>query len=575
MPNLIQSDLTQSQGISSFFGLNRLEKGRSGEFKAMCGLSSDRYPCMATAKTAKQLYDGYTNIKAVIAPKYGETIDGLTGVADYTEDEVTEKRFYYNGNMINYDTGLDVIPDDASVTLVDFNGRIIICAYSKGENDEEISLMYCYGYTPKDLEKYGNVVRNMEKTVNGTMSATGSGDPSKDVTVTNYITYSGGWEGFKPGDSVEIIGFTNPQNNTQLLDSKFETANAGMPISAVVEKVDGNKLYLQLYNYMRERLVFKSESSHANVTVRIGIPTMNHVCIHNNRLWGTNPNGEYIYASKLGDPFNWNTYQGLANDSYYAEIGTAGGFIGIVSYRDNLVAFKRDYIHHIYGDKPSNYSIPKQLSDCGCIDIKSAVQIGTALYFLGYNGFYVYQGGQPEKISYKLDRTYETAIAATDGQKYIVSCEDGLLVYDTLYNVWHIEADMQNITGYFRSKNKVYIATDTTLYQYGGGKALEWEAETIIATENTFENKGLISICIRAILDEGSYIHIQTAEDGGDWVGSFKIDKEGLNRYEIPVRQIDGDYYAIRFEGYGNAVITDIEKVYVAGGRDYRQNGVR
>ncbi|MBQ3471653.1 MAG: hypothetical protein IJH17_04725 [Clostridia bacterium] len=562
MQNLIQADLTQSQVISRFYGLNRLEKGRSGEFKAMLGLSSDRYPCMAAARQAKQLYTGYTNIHAVIAQKYGENIEGLTGVANGV--------FYYNGAAKTKDSA--TIPANADVTLVDFNGRIIICAYD-GTN----SYMSYYDYTATGTNK----VKNMETTVIGTMTVYGSGDPSRDVTVTNYIERTGGWTGFKMGDSVQISGFVNAGNNTQLIDSKFDTADKTIPISAVVEKVDGNKLYVQLYNYLRERLVFTNETAQTRTvgnvtitpTVKIGIPVMNHICIHNNRLWGTNPNGEYIYASKLGDPFNWNTYQGLANDSYYAEIGTAGGFVGIVSYRDNLVAFKRDYIHHIYGDKPSNYSIPKQLSDCGCIDIKSAVQIGVGLYFLGYNGFYVYQGGQPELISQKLDKTYEHATAATDGQKYIVSCEDGLLVYDTRYGTWHIEEDIQNVKGYFRRENKVYIATDTKLYQYGGNDAGYWSAETIIFTENTFENKGLIEIWIRAILDEDSYIDVKTAEDGGDYVGSFRISTPGLNRHKIPVRHIDGDYYAMKFIGHGNAVITDIEKKYVVAGREFRQNG--
>lgn len=590
---LIQSDLTQSQGISRFYGLNRREKGRSGEFKDMCGLSSDRYPCMATAKQAKVLTDGndepyrYTNIKAVIAPKYDETLSGLTGVADYTENGVTEKRFYYNGAAVDYDTvnnvRLPAIPDDADVTLVDFNGRIIICAYDGTDN-----YMYYYDYTATGT----NIVKNMETTVTAatgmSFTASSSGDPDKDVEVINYITLPTTDEAakFKQGDSVQLSGFQNNANNIQLIDSKFDTADRTRPISAVVEKVDGNKVYLQLYNYVRERLVFKQKEVNNTLVndgcteIKIGIPIMNHICIHNNRLWGTNPNGEYIYASKLGDPFNWNTYQGLANDSYYAEIGTAGGFVGIVSYRDNLVAFKRDYIHHIYGDKPSNYSIPKQLSDCGCIDIKSAVQIGTGLYFLGYNGFYIYQGGQPELISEKLDKIYDNATAATDGQKYIVSTVDGLLVYDTRYGTWHREQEINPVQrvsaickGYMRRGNKVYIATDTTLYEYGGENAGGWNAETVIMAENSFENKGLIEIWIRAILDEGSYIDVKTAEDGGDYVGAFRIDKAGLSRYKIPVRHIDGDYYAMKFIGHGGAVITDIEKVYVVGGREFRQNG--
>ena len=101
--------------------------------------------------------------------------------------------------------------------------------------------------------------------------------------------------------------------------------------------------------------LFKNTTDSNSVTIEISIPDISWACVHNNRLFGTGTNGEYIYASKLGDCFNFNSFRGLADDSWYSEIGTAGEFTGIVSYRTAVVAFKSNYIHHIYGDSPQKF----------------------------------------------------------------------------------------------------------------------------------------------------------------------------------------------------------------------------
>lgn len=551
--NLIETKKNTQGQINSFYGLNRTEKGGYNEFLDMLNMSSDRFPCLAPAKAVRDVLT-QDNIRAVIAPKYSnEEMISFTGVAG--------NKFYYMGTPASME-----IPN-GDVCLVDFNGRIVICVY-----DGKTSHMLYYDYTATG----DGTVKRMEKGVYEVRcTAYSSGNPDTDVSVTNYLTSAGiDWTGyFSVGDAVFIEGFKNEQNNTVDLDSRYQSASKDRAISCIVEKVTSDKLYLQLYNYLHTPLVFKSETA-GSVSVHIKIPTMNHVCIHNNRLWGTNPNGEYVYASKQGDCFNFNTFQGLANDSFYCEVGTPGGFVGIVSYRDNLVALKRDYIHHIYGDKPSNFTMPKQLSDCGCIDIRSAVQIGTTLYFLGYGGFYAYVGGQPEIISHNLDRKYKTAVAATDGQKYIVSCKgndgDELLVYDTRYGLWHKETYIDTV-GSFRWHDRLYVATADKLLEYSTQTPQKWECESTVIYENVFDNKGMTELWIRAKIDEGAGIDVYTSEDGGDWLKRSTLEPQGLKVYRIPIRFINGEFYQYRLIGHGNAVIYDIERVVSSGGRQYRK----
>lgn len=565
---------TQNNKINAaaFYGFNRTDKGQNGEFKDMVNMSSDHYPCLSPRKPRKSVINDISNIRAVIAPKYCDTeeITTFTGVAGTS--------FYYNDDVKPFEDTAMKIPENGNVTLVDFNGFIIICVY----RDDDNNCMYYYNYAAKDDGK----VHRMEKTVTGTTFTAGTkGDPETDAEVQNWIAHKDKnfkWtDYFDIGASICFSGFTNDRNNTTEIDSRFEKADATRPISCIVEKIEGNILYFQMYNYAHTRLVLTKDSGTVSIgddglTINTRIPVMNHVCIHNNRLWGTNPSGEYIYASKLGDCFNFNCFMGLANDSYYAEIGTKGDFVGIVSYRDNLVAFKRDYIHHIYGDKSSNYTIPKQLADCGCIDIRSAVEIGAVLYFLGYNGFYEYTGGQPAIISTALNAQYKSAIGMSDGVKYYVSAvrrDNGkteLLVYDTRYRLWHKEDEFDAI-GYFRWHNDLYMASDSEVYRCNNGdEAVEWYADSVNLYENIFDDKGVNEIWIRAKIEEGSSVTVFTRVNGGEWSEHNTLLPQGLKVYRVPVRFKKDEYFNYKLEGIGAAVIYDIEYIAYIGGRPYK-----
>ena len=67
------------------------------------------------------------------------------------------------------------------------------------------------------------------------------------------------------------------------------------------------------------------------------MPELDFLCENENRLWGCK--GDTIYASKLGDPFNWNVFDGVSTDSYAVDVGSAGDFTGCFAYRGYPVFF--------------------------------------------------------------------------------------------------------------------------------------------------------------------------------------------------------------------------------------------
>ena len=85
----------------------------------------------------------------------------------------------------------------------------------------------------------------------------------------------------------------------------------------------------------------------AGTAIRRRVPDMDFVVECGNRLWGCragkNADGEPVnelYASRLGDFRNWESYLGLTTDSYAVSVGTPGAFTGAVTYLGNPIFFK-------------------------------------------------------------------------------------------------------------------------------------------------------------------------------------------------------------------------------------------
>lgn len=551
--------------IQRFAGLNRTAVGRPGEFIIAENLSMEEYPCISPRRSRQEIgiAPGIREIQAFIPPGGDdEDIGGFTGVADGV--------FYYR-NVPAEPKSADMQPLTGQVSLADFNGKIIIAPY-----------LYYYDYTlsPED-ENYGKLLPGAK----GFSAAQSVRVYSEINQVTEEITSrivsdSIVWEEyFSVGDALTLWGFTGnlEKNNTCAIDSCFDKAESGRPVSVIADRLDGGTMYVRMCDRLGATVAFMDgdqpvSGRTVSISVKTALPELNSICVHNNRLWGTNPNGEFIYASKPGDPFNFHTFEGLSSDSWYGEIGTRGGFLGILPFRDTLVAMKRDYLHHIYGDKPSNYAVPKQLEHCGCADIRSAAVIGTALYYLGDRGFYRYSGGQPELIDRNLHKKYISGTAATDGVRYycMAKTADGgteFLVYDTDYGVWVTE-DSFGMTGGGLYRGSLYCTGTDCMYRMNAGdQRVVWLAETVDLVGDTMDEEGVFDLFLRVCLFPGAEISVYTVDDAGEshWWSERKL--EGSYVFRVPVRMRMNQRIRLGIMGKGKALIYGIERHGDKGGR--------
>lgn len=162
-----------------------------------------------------------------------------------------------------------------------------------------------------------------------------------------------------------------------------------------------------------------------------------------NRLWAYSYDGREIYASKLGDPFNWYAFTGLASDSYAITVASGGSFTGGISYEGYPHFFKENSILKVYG----NYPFRLFTIDCPGVAKESAnslAVLGGILVYKGYDGFYAYSGSYPTCISESIadisSSAYFVSAAASDNTAYYaaINHENGCAIYVYEKGIWHI-----------------------------------------------------------------------------------------------------------------------------------------
>lgn len=541
----------ESPRISSFKGFSEREIVSGNQFSKMLNMSSRRAPA-ASPRLPREEIGGASGMSLLLVPEHEDApIYSFTGIADGS--------FYYMGEKID---GPEL--SDEKKSMADFNGCICIFPdklYYRYLKDPET------GETDKSLKHMDSAL-----TVSSVRFYSALSDITGEYTAYISKTDAGFDEYFKVGDSIKISGASNEQNNTFIVDGRDKFASENQIVSAVVDAVTKHRIDLLLYTKSGSPALFKNNTEVGEITVSLAIPDIDHVCVHGNRLWGTAKNGEYIYSSKLGDPFNFNSFQGIASDSWYSAVGTGGKFQGIYSYRSSVVAFKKNYIHHIYGDNPQNFSIPKQTFG-GTIDGDSVVQLGGVLYYMAKDGFYAYTGGEPEKISSDIITKYTKCCAGEDGEKYYACAKRAddncdLLVYTPEYCVWHME-DHTPFCGFAKYGGDLYAASSDELYRFGSGdEEVNWCVVSARFTIPAPTRKTVREIYLRMDLKMGAKVRISFSRDGGEFETCGNVIGSGFSVHRIPIRPERCESFRVMIEGTGDAAIHDIEIITQTGGRN-------
>ena len=320
------------------------------------------------------------------------------------------------------------------------------------------------------------------------------------------------------------------------------------------------------------------------VEVARRVPLMDFITECGNRLWGCRygPDREgrfvnEVYASRLGDFRNWESFQGLSTDSYAVSFGEPGPFTGAASLLGYPVFFREDAIHKVYGTEPASFQV--QTTHCPGVQAGShgsIAQVGHVLMYKGREGIYAYDGSMPADVSQKLGPgKRHSAAAGAVGERYYISMaeEDGhsLYVFHSGLGLWHREDSLR--CSHFCHLNGELYAIDqgsrNILGLLGTGEKEEevtWEAELAPFGLEDPGRRHISRMVLGVSLESGARLECLARYDEEEhWQSLAAVFGTEAGSLRLPLRPRRCDHMRLRFRGAGNAKIYSITKYYEKG----------
>lgn len=345
------------------------------------------------------------------------------------------------------------------------------------------------------------------------------------------------------------------------------------------------------------------------------MPKLDYICEHENRVFGCrfgqNDEGKFVnevYASALGDQYNWFLFEGTEADSWVSGVGAPGPWTGCCECGEYVFFFKEDIIYVLSGNGPSSFRLTP-FNDFGVqqgSEQSLTVNDNQAYYKSVHGVRRISPYSYSTKISALIgEDKWKNAVGGTDGQKYYVRMEDkdtgerSVFVYDEATRVWTVEDEPATVIGSMvRYKNNLLAvgaegngADYDIVYTYMNAenafadearkffvkKNSQWVQEnkrTKLTDEGAFEwygetgpmgleepgEKRIKSIQIRLKADAGTALRVQVQYDeSGEWheIAREIRGKRGTFRIAYtPQRRCDT--FRLRFEGKGDCIIYSI-----------------
>ena len=329
----------------------------------------------------------------------------------------------------------------------------------------------------------------------------------------------------------------------------------------------------------------------APIKVERKLPEMDFIIESGNRIWGCNSEKNEIYASKLGDPKNFESFMGISTDSYAVTVGTDGEFTGAVSFRGYIIFFKEHCIHKIYGQNPPYTVNTSYIRGVQKGSHKSLCVVNETLYYKSPNGICAFEGGVPVDISSALGGAYYTdGVSGVLGNKYYICMSDKnkervLFNYDETRNIWHKE-DYIDVSEFANHNGNLYfigaidgvkrlcLADGENVYGNFTGELtgwfpeedFYWSCETGIWGLSIPENKYYSNITLCLSGEKGARIHIDfQTDESGKWENQMSFSANELGSAVLPFTTPRCRFLRIRIRGKGKGKVYLISRTVETG----------
>lgn len=320
----------------------------------------------------------------------------------------------------------------------------------------------------------------------------------------------------------------------------------------------------------------------APLTVRRYVPEMDFVCECGNRIWGCKygmVNGRVVnavYGSALGDFRSWNSFQGLASDSYAAARGSDGVFTAIHPYLGSVLFFKEHCIERLYIAANGAH----QIVTLECDGVAKGSQRSLAmclgvLYYHGCGGIYAFDGSLPKSVSQALGdfRGADGVGGMLDGVYYLSVTEEGrgrrLLTLDTARGLWH-QQDELPVRQFVRRGTELFALTDREIVAMAGSVGsrelgdIIWCAQTTAIGIGRSDERYLSRVEVELEADHGATAAVGVSYDGGEtWQHCGTVEGRGsLRRATVAVRAVRAAHLKLRLVGVGGCTVHALHAIY-------------
>ena len=376
----------------------------------------------------------------------------------------------------------------------------------------------------------------------------------------------------KEGDAVQIEGCTVKSQNNKIAI-----------IREITEDENGNMVLCfseYCFSLPEEDGTMVESYREDGVIVKRTMPDVEILFEHGNRLWGAK--GKEIFASKVGDPRNWNSFDGLASDSWYLASQGKGEVTAGISYGYPRF-FKEGSMMTVYGSVPSAYQITEQqILGVKAGEDKSLIQCNGLLLWLSPKGMVIYNGSTVALQEQALgDYELQEIIGCGDeryaffggylGKRISGKKVQSILRFDTEKKLWTKESNSPGIDCMTFDDGAVYgLLLGGQVKVLNGGKvtganqqegAIDSYVEFGDFTEGTGKRKGVSRLRIRLSVEKESYVRLLIRYDSeGEWKSLRRIEHQGKGIVSVPVIPRRCDHYRIRLEGCGQWKLYGMER---------------
>ena len=512
--------------VTTFGGIDRRAGAPLGTFETMENMTGDDYPALRSRRKR--------SVAATLTGKAG----GLT---------VKDALIYVDGTKLycnGIKTNLELTEGDKQ--LISMGAYLLIWPDK------------CYLNTA-DLSDYGPIEASV--TTEGTVKLipVAAEDDEEGVFSCMALECAGIGAPFAPGEGVHLSG-------------------AG--------EIIAESTYL-LLECSDDRIVIpftisEEMSVDAPMTVRRYVPEMDFVCQCGNRIWGCKygmVNGQVVnavYGSALGDFRSWNSFRGLASDSYAASRGSDGVFTAAYPYLGSVLFFKENCIERLYiAANGAHQIVTLECEGVAKGSHRSPAVCGGVLYYHGAGGIYAFDGSLPRSVSGGLGEFHGSGgVGGGLGELYYLAIEETgvgrqLLILDTHRGMWH-QHDGLAVVQFARWGNELFALTDTEVVAMRGtvGRAelgdILWFAQTTDIGIGQREERYVSRVEVELEAAWNGMAVVTVSYDGGQsWHHCGTVmGRGGLRRTTVAVRAVRAPHCKLRLAGMGDCSLRALHIVY-------------